>query len=116
MLMITSSPAPDSPSSVTSVWRLTSSRETLIAVCAQRGTNPAKLPKLVRGELDWIVMKSLEKDRTRRFETANGLARDLQRYLSDEPRQLPGYLRRHCGQHRTGRGASQGHAENCRPC
>ncbi|MCX6632563.1 MAG: serine/threonine-protein kinase, partial [Candidatus Solibacter sp.] len=65
--------------------RLTSSRETLMAVCAQLGTNPAKLPKLVRGELDWIVMKALEKDRTRRFETANGLARDLQRYLSGEP-------------------------------
>ena len=40
-----------------------------------RGTEPAKLTKLVRGELDWIVMKALEKDRTRRYETANGLAR-----------------------------------------
>jgi hypothetical protein len=39
----------------------------------------------VRGELDWIVMKCLEKDRTRRYETANGLARDVQRYLHDEP-------------------------------
>ena len=39
----------------------------------------------MRGELDWIVMKALEKDRTRRYETANGLARDVQRYLDDEP-------------------------------
>ena len=46
---------------------------------------PAKLTKLVRGELDWIVMKALEKDRNRRYETANGLALDVQRYLADEP-------------------------------
>ncbi len=39
----------------------------------------------MRGDLDWIVMKSIEKDRTRRYETANGLAMDLQRYLADEP-------------------------------
>jgi tetratricopeptide (TPR) repeat protein len=49
------------------------------------GTQPAQLPKQVRGELDWIVMKCLEKDRTRRYETVNGLARDVQRYLKDEP-------------------------------
>src|SRR5262249_7969290 len=41
--------------------------------------------KLVRGELDWIVMKCLEKDRGRRYESANGLARDVERYLHDEP-------------------------------
>ena len=41
--------------------------------------------KLVRGELDWIVMKALEKDRDRRYETANGFAMDVQRYLADEP-------------------------------
>src|SRR5262249_47185415 len=41
--------------------------------------------KLVRGELDWIVMKALEKDRNRRYETANGFAMDVQRYLADEP-------------------------------
>ncbi len=39
----------------------------------------------MRGELDWIVMKALEKDRTRRYETANGFATDVQRYLADEP-------------------------------
>jgi tetratricopeptide (TPR) repeat protein len=46
---------------------------------------PAKLTKLVRGELDWIAMKALEKDRNRRYETANGFAMDVQRYLADEP-------------------------------
>ena len=46
---------------------------------------PRKLSGLVRGELDWIVMKALEKDRNRRYETANGLAADLRRYLDDEP-------------------------------
>ena len=50
----------------------------------ERGTEPAKLTRLVRGELDWIVMKAMEKDRDRRYETANGLALDLQRYLADE--------------------------------
>ena len=39
----------------------------------------------MRGELDWIVMKALEKDRARRYETANGFAMDVQRYLTDEP-------------------------------
>ena len=39
----------------------------------------------MRGELDWIVMKALEKDRNRRYETANGFAADIQRYLNDEP-------------------------------
>ena len=39
----------------------------------------------MRGELDWIVMKALEKDRNRRYETANGLARDIEHYLHDEP-------------------------------
>jgi tetratricopeptide (TPR) repeat protein/serine/threonine protein kinase len=58
---------------------------TLASVAAQRQTEPAKLTKLVRGELDWIVMKCLEKDRNRRYETANGLTMDLQRYLADEP-------------------------------
>ncbi len=57
----------------------------LASVAALRHTEPAKLTKLVRGELDWIVMKALEKDRGRRYETANGFAMDIQRYLSDEP-------------------------------
>ncbi len=61
-----------------------SSTDTLPSLATFRHTEPAKLKKLVRGELDWIVMKALEKDRTRRYETANGLARDIQRYLDDE--------------------------------
>jgi eukaryotic-like serine/threonine-protein kinase len=60
-------------------------RSSLASVAAQRHTEPVKLTKLVRGELDWIVMKALEKDRNRRYETANGLAADVQRYLADEP-------------------------------
>jgi serine/threonine protein kinase/WD40 repeat protein len=62
-----------------------SSSNTLASLAAGRQIEPAKLTKLVRGELDWIVMKSLEKDRTRRYETANGFAMDIQRYLSGEP-------------------------------
>jgi Flp pilus assembly protein TadD/serine/threonine protein kinase len=57
----------------------------LPAIAAKRGTEPHKLSGLVRGELDWVVMKCLEKDRRSRYETANGLARDLERYLNDEP-------------------------------
>jgi serine/threonine protein kinase/tetratricopeptide (TPR) repeat protein len=64
--------------------RLLTTEETA-SVAARRGTEPAKLAKLVRGDLDWIVMKALEKDRTRRYESANGLARDIERYLHDEP-------------------------------
>jgi serine/threonine protein kinase/WD40 repeat protein len=65
--------------------RLSDSGETLASISANRHTEPAKLAGLLRGELDWIVMKTLEKDRSRRYETANGLAMDLKRYLSDEP-------------------------------
>src|SRR5262249_43563008 len=65
--------------------RLSSSGVALAAISAQRQTEPAKLTKLVRGELDWIVMRCLEKDRNRRYETANGLAKDVEHYLHDEP-------------------------------
>jgi serine/threonine protein kinase/tetratricopeptide (TPR) repeat protein len=58
---------------------------TLPSVAADRQTEPKKLIALVRGELDWIVIKCLEKDRSRRYETANALATDLQRYLANEP-------------------------------
>ncbi|MCI0456386.1 MAG: serine/threonine-protein kinase [Gemmataceae bacterium] len=54
-----------------------------IAAC--RGVEPARLGRLLKGDLDWIVMKALEKDRSRRYETANALALDVQRYLHDEP-------------------------------
>ncbi len=62
-----------------------SSSGSLPSIAANRDTEPKKLSALVRGELDWIVMKALEKDRTRRYETANGFAADIDRYLSDEP-------------------------------
>src|SRR5262249_37161276 len=62
-----------------------SSSDALPTLSANRGTEPARLTRLVRGELDWIVMKALEKDRNRRYETANGFAADVQRYLADEP-------------------------------
>jgi tetratricopeptide (TPR) repeat protein len=57
----------------------------LTTTAKQRRSEPVKLIHLVRGDLDWIVMKCLEKDRARRYETANGLAREVQRYLADEP-------------------------------
>jgi serine/threonine protein kinase/tetratricopeptide (TPR) repeat protein len=60
-------------------------QEDLTSTAQRRQTDPPKLIYLVRGDLDWIVMKTLEKDRTRRYETANGLAMDIRRYLSDEP-------------------------------
>jgi serine/threonine protein kinase/tetratricopeptide (TPR) repeat protein len=64
--------------------RLSESAESLPSISAQRQTEPARLTKLVRGELDWIVMKALEKDRSRRYETASAFAADVQRYLADE--------------------------------
>jgi len=57
----------------------------LSAVAKARRSEPPKLINTVRGDLDWIVMKALEKDRARRYETANGLARDVEWYLSNEP-------------------------------
>jgi serine/threonine protein kinase/tetratricopeptide (TPR) repeat protein len=62
-----------------------STTEQLPIIAASRGLEPRKLNGLVKGELDWIVMKCLEKDRARRYETASGLAMELERYLADEP-------------------------------
>ena len=61
-----------------------STADALPNIAANRSIEPARLSKLLQGELDWVVMKALEKDRTRRYETANGFARDIQRYLADE--------------------------------
>jgi serine/threonine protein kinase len=55
------------------------------AIAANRHTDPAKLARLLKGELDWIVMKALAKERDRRYETANSLARDIGRFLNHEP-------------------------------
>ena len=65
--------------------RLSTSGDLLPTVSAQRKLEPGKLAKVMQGELDWIVMKALEKDRNRRYETANGLALDIQRHLHGEP-------------------------------
>ena len=59
--------------------------QTRTIAAARRRIDPEHFAQLLRGDLDWIVMKALEKDRTRRYETVNGLARDIERYLHDEP-------------------------------
>jgi len=64
--------------------RLSTNTDTIASVAAHRRTEPKRLGTLVRGEMDWIVMKALEKDRHRRYETANGLAMDIRRYLAGE--------------------------------
>jgi WD40 repeat protein len=82
------------------------SSDTLPTIAARRQTEPVKLTRLVRGELDWIALKALEKERSRRYETANGFARDVERYLADEPVEalppsasyrLRKFMRRHRG-------------------
>jgi serine/threonine protein kinase/tetratricopeptide (TPR) repeat protein len=65
--------------------RLSETREQLPLLARQRRTDPSHLTQEVRGELDWIVMRCLEKDRTRRYDTASSLGRDLERYLRSEP-------------------------------
>jgi serine/threonine protein kinase/WD40 repeat protein len=79
MLRIIREQEPPTPSS-----RL-SSVDTAPSVAANRQTEPGKLGRFIRGELDWIVMKALAKSRARRYPTANSLAEDVQRYLRDEP-------------------------------
>jgi serine/threonine protein kinase len=64
--------------------RLSTATE-LPRIAANRGLEPKNLSNLLRGELDWITLKALEKDRTRRYDSANDLARDIARYLNDEP-------------------------------
>ncbi len=84
-----------------------STADALPSLSANRGTEPKKLTGLLRNELDWIVMKALEKDRTRRYETANGFAADVQRYLAGEAvlahppstgYRVKKFVRRHRGQ------------------
>src|SRR5205823_11139214 len=57
----------------------------LTTTAKHRASEAPKLIHALRGDLDWIVMKALEKDRARRYDTANGLAMDLQRHLTNEP-------------------------------
>jgi serine/threonine protein kinase/Flp pilus assembly protein TadD len=77
------------------------------SIAANRQTEPVKLGRLVRGELDWIALKALAKERDRRYETASGFARDIERFLNHEPVQagpptaayrLRKFMRRHRGQ------------------
>ncbi len=80
-----------------------------VRIAAARRTEPVKLGRLLSGELDWVVMRCLEKDRARRYDTANALARDLERYLHDEPVEAgppgAGYrLRKLARKHRTALG------------
>jgi serine/threonine protein kinase/WD40 repeat protein len=65
--------------------RLQTLGDRLTQVAKHRHTEPAALSRLIRGDLDWIVMRCLEKDRQRRYETANGLATDVVRHLANEP-------------------------------
>jgi WD40 repeat protein/serine/threonine protein kinase len=64
--------------------RISQSGDRLPSIAALRGTEPARLSKLIQGDLDWIVMKCLEKERARRYESASAVARDVERYLHDE--------------------------------
>ncbi|MEO2091811.1 MAG: protein kinase, partial [Gemmataceae bacterium] len=84
-----------------------STADALPTLSANRGTEPKRLTGLLRNELDWIVMKALEKDRGRRYETANGFAADVLRYLSGEAvlahppstaYRVKKFVRRHKGQ------------------
>jgi eukaryotic-like serine/threonine-protein kinase len=65
--------------------RLSSSGEKLAEISSRRQIDPSRLQQELRGDLDWIVMKALEKDRDRRYETANGFAADIARYLTNQP-------------------------------
>jgi non-specific serine/threonine protein kinase/serine/threonine-protein kinase len=65
--------------------RISTLGQAAVTVSANRQSDPQRLSRLIRSELDWIVMKALEKDRNRRYETANGFALDVRRYLADEP-------------------------------
>jgi hypothetical protein len=65
--------------------RISTLGQAAATVSANRQSDPKKLRRLMRGELDWMVMKALEKDRNRRYETASAFAADVQRYLNDEP-------------------------------
>ena len=62
-----------------------SSSQSLASIAANRHIEPKKLATMVSGDLDWIVMRALDKERTRRYESATGLAEDIERYLADEP-------------------------------
>jgi eukaryotic-like serine/threonine-protein kinase len=87
--------------------RLSTLGEQARTISARRKSDPRTLGQFIRGELDWIVMKCLEKERSRRYDTASGLARDIERYLRDEtveacPPSAPYRLRKFARRHRIG--------------
>jgi serine/threonine protein kinase/tetratricopeptide (TPR) repeat protein len=93
--------------------RLSSSGARRALVAAQPEREPSKLSRLMRGELDWIVMKALEKDRTRRYESAGTFARDVQRFLDGDPVEAcppsAGYrMRKFASRHRAALGTAAG--------
>ena len=65
--------------------RISQAGDAITEIARSRQTDPKRLTLRVRGELDWIVLKAVEKDRARRYETANGLGMDIRRYLAGEP-------------------------------
>ena len=86
--------------------RLSHSHDTLPTISAQRKSEPKKLGAVLQGELDWIVMKALEKDRTRRYESASDFAKDVRRHLDDEqveacPPSTLYRLKKYCRKHKT---------------
>src|SRR5262249_26514824 len=64
--------------------RISTLGQAATTVSTNRKSDPKRLSQLVHGELDWIVMKALEKDRNQRYETASAFAADVRRYLNDE--------------------------------
>ena len=79
MLRVIREDEPPTPSS-----RLSTS-DALPSLAANRHIEPARLSRFVRGELDWIVMKALAKERERRYDSAIGLANDIERFVNHEP-------------------------------
>src|SRR5688572_23063877 len=101
---------PPRPSTRLSASRAKSYSSSLRKVALSRRSDPRRLPRMVRRESDWIVMKCLERDRTRHYENAHGQAMDVRRYLHAEPLQArptsaaynagPGFAGGHCAPHR----------------
>ena len=80
MLRIIQEEEPARPSA-----RVTTQTKAGTDVAGRRGTEPGRLARELRGDLDWIALKALEKDRSRRYQSAQGLAEDVRRHLADEP-------------------------------
>ncbi|HSZ62807.1 MAG TPA: serine/threonine-protein kinase [Terriglobales bacterium] len=93
--------------------KVSTDRDTSAATAAARGMEPKQLVSLLRGDLDWITMKALEKDRVRRYGTPSELAADIRRYLSHEavvarPASAGYRLRKYARRHRVAVGVAAG--------